>query len=70
MQFANKTETVLKWVLNRPYQTKFLESLVEMSGSYRTTTNNRRLLHPCAFHFVEIQSVFFLYLHSRLEFFN
>ena len=36
----------MKWVLNRPYQTKFLESLVEMSGSSHTTTNNRRLLRP------------------------
>ena len=34
----------MKWVLNRPYQTKFLESLVEMSGSSHTTTNNRKLL--------------------------
>ena len=32
--------------LNRPYQTKFLESLVEMSGSSRTSTNNRKLLSP------------------------
>ena len=54
MQFANKTETVLKWVLNRPCQAKILESLVEMSGSSRTTTTNRRLLRPCAFHFVYI----------------
>ena len=40
MQFANKAETVLKWVLNRPYQTKILESWVEMSGSFRTATEN------------------------------
>ena len=32
--------------LNRPYQIKFLESLVEMSGSSHTSTNNRKLLSP------------------------
>ena len=26
-QFPSKPETVLKWVLNRPYQTELLESL-------------------------------------------
>ena len=54
MQFVNKAETVLKWVLNRPYQTKVSEWLVEMSGSSSTTTKNRRLLGPCAFNFVYI----------------
>ena len=54
MQFVNKAETVLKWVLNRPYQTKILESLVEMSGSSRTSTKNWRLMRPCAFLFVYI----------------
>ena len=51
-------------------QTKFLESLVEMKGSSHTATKNRSLLRPSAFHFVEIQSVFCLYLHSELELFN
>ena len=33
MKFANKAETVLKWVLNRLYQTKISESWVEINGS-------------------------------------
>ena len=45
MHFANKPETIWKWVLNRLYKTKFLESLVEMSGSFHTT-NNPKLLRP------------------------
>ena len=40
MQFASKPETVLKWVLNRPYQTKILESWAEMSGPSCKTTKN------------------------------
>ena len=43
-------KTILKSILNRPYQTKFLESLVKMSGSSRTTTNNRKLLCPSEIH--------------------
>ena len=34
----------MKWVLNRPYQTKFLETLAEMSGASYTTTNQRKFL--------------------------
>ena len=43
-------KTILKSILNRPYQTKFLESLVKMSGSSHTTTNNRKLLCPSEIH--------------------
>ena len=57
MQFANKAETVLKWVLKRLYQTKILQSWAEMSESSRTTTKNWKLLRPCAFHFVYIFKV-------------
>ena len=32
MQLAAKENTVAKWVMNRPYQTKFVESLMELSG--------------------------------------
>ena len=42
--YANKSETILKWVLNRPYQTKFL--IIEMRGLSHTTSNNGKLLHP------------------------
>ena len=31
---------VLKWVVNRPYQTKILESWAEMSGPSCKTTKN------------------------------
>ena len=54
MQFANKPETVFKWVLNRPYQTKILESWVEMSGPSCRTTKNWRLRRHCALHFIYI----------------
>ena len=39
-------KTILKWILNRSCQRKFLESLHEISGSSCTTTNNRKLLRP------------------------
>ena len=44
--FANNPQTVLKWTLNRPYQSKFLEGLAEISGCSRSVSDQRKLLHP------------------------
>ena len=43
-QFATKESTVTKWVMNRPYQTKFVESLLELSGVCTTMSNPRKCL--------------------------
>ena len=43
-QFAANDNTVAKWVMNRPYQTKFAESLMDISGLSTTTSNPRKCL--------------------------
>ena len=43
-QFVAKENTVAKWVMNRPYQTKFVESLLKLSGMSTTTSNPRKCL--------------------------
>ena len=45
-QFASKETTVAKWVMNRPFQARFVESLVEISGLTRTTSSSRKCLRP------------------------
>ena len=42
--FAGKPETVAKWVLGRPFQTRFLEALFDICGRPRTMTNPRKCL--------------------------
>ena len=37
-------ETVAKWVLSRPFQAKFLESLFDICGKSRTMSNPRKCL--------------------------
>ena len=44
--FANNRQTILKWNLNRPYQTKFFEELTEMSAYSRKSTDQRKMLLP------------------------
>ena len=44
--FANNRQTILKWNLNRPYETKFFEELTEMSGYSRKSTDQRKMLLP------------------------
>lgn len=36
--------TVANWVMNRPYQTKFAQSLMDISGLSTTTSNPRKCL--------------------------
>ena len=43
--FAVKPETVAKWVLGRPFQTRFLEALFDICGRSRTMTNPRKCSH-------------------------
>ena len=40
-----KAETVAKWVLSRPFQTKSLESLFDICGKSHTMSNPRKCLH-------------------------
>ena len=44
VEFAAKESTVTKWVMNTPYQTKFVESLLELSGVYTTMSNPQKCL--------------------------
>ena len=43
---ASKEITVAKWVMNRPFQAKFAESSVEISGLTKTTSSIRKCLRP------------------------
>ena len=43
-QFAVKSETVAKWVLSRPLQTRFGEALFDMCGKSRTMSDPRKCL--------------------------
>jgi hypothetical protein len=45
-QFAAKESTVAKWVMNRPFQARFAESLIEISGLSTTSSNSRKCLRP------------------------
>ena len=45
-QFAAKESTVAKWVLNRPLQARFAESLIEISGLSTTSSNSRKCFRP------------------------
>ena len=42
--FSYKQETVTKWVLTRPFQTRFLEAMFQLGGNSRTTSNPRKCL--------------------------
>ena len=35
-----------KWVLNRPFQARFAETLMEISGLSKTTSSSRKCLRP------------------------
>ena len=43
-QFAANENIVAKWVMNRPYQTKFVESLMQLSGVTTAMSNPRKCL--------------------------
>ena len=45
-QFSTNEAAVAKWVMNRPFQTRFAETLIEISGLSKTTSSSRKCLHP------------------------
>ncbi len=45
-QFATKETTVAKWAMNRPFQARFAETLIEISGLSNTTSCPRKCLRP------------------------
>ena len=42
--FASSKETVSKWVMNRPYVSKFYEALDEICGITKSSVNSRKCL--------------------------
>ena len=45
-QFSTNEAAVAKWVMNRPFQAKFAETLMEISGLSKTTLSSRKCLRP------------------------
>ena len=45
-QFVAKESTVAKLVLNRPFQARSADSLIEISGLSKTSSNSRKCLRP------------------------
>ena len=45
-QFASKETTVAKWEMTRPFQARFVESLVEIRGLIKTTSTSLKCLRP------------------------
>ena len=45
-QFSTNEATVAKWVMNRPFQARFAETLMEISGLSKTTSSSRKCLRP------------------------
>ena len=43
-EFAVKPETVAKWVLNRPFQTRIVEALTDTRGASKTVHQQRKCL--------------------------
>ena len=44
--FAAIETAVSKWVMNRPFQIRFVESLIDITGLSKTTSNPRKCLRP------------------------
>ena len=45
-QFSTNETAVAKWVMNRPFQARFAETLMEISGLSKTTSSSRKCLRP------------------------
>ena len=45
-QFSTNEAAVAKWVMNRPFQARFAETLMEISGLSKTTSSSRKCLSP------------------------
>ena len=44
-QFSTNEAAVAKWVMNCPFQARFAETLMEISGLSETTSSSRKCLH-------------------------
>lgn len=44
--FAANESAVSKWVMNRPFQIRFVESLIDITNLSKTTSNPRKCLRP------------------------
>ena len=44
MNFVSSESTVMKWVLNRPFQSKFVEALKELADTSQTMSNPTKCL--------------------------
>ena len=45
-QFSTNEAAVAKWVMNSPFQARFAETLMEISGLSKTTSSSRKCLRP------------------------
>ena len=45
-QFSTNEAAVAKWVMNSPFQARFAETLMEISGLSKTTLSSRKCLRP------------------------
>ena len=45
-QFSTNEAAVAKWVMNRAFQARFAETLIEISGLSKTTSSSRKCLRP------------------------
>ena len=45
--FATSESTVAKWVMNRPFQSRFVESLIEITGLSKTTKCSAEVKQNC-----------------------
>ena len=76
--FATSESTVAKWVMNWPFQSRFVESLIEMTGLSKMTSNPCKCLHPSEVlksnkivkNIVEALTTQFLNLFNRSELYN
>ena len=48
IKFTSSPTTVAKWVLNRPYQSKFTEALRDMTDTSKSMMKAKKLLQPSA----------------------
>ena len=45
-QFSTNEAAVAKWAMDRPFQARFAETLMEISGLSKTTSSSRKCLRP------------------------
>ena len=45
-QFSTTEAAVAKWVMNRPFQARFAETLMGISGLSKTTSSSRKYVRP------------------------